>query len=241
MISGLHMIGNIRRCIIHIILLYLLIDVTGQVRNPEIVIYGATAGGTIAAIAAADEGADVLLIEPGRNVGGMVTGGLSHNDYGDRTVIGGMALDFYHKVAAYYDKPLYYWRGPEPHVGEKIFREWLNEAGVDLLFGKRVMEVHNQDGWIKRIKLSDGSTVNGKVFIDASYEGDLMARAGIGYTIGREGVKEFNESWAGRRAILPDGHQMLPRVSPFRDDRTRELLPLINPMPGLPSRMGKQT
>ena len=206
-------------------------DVTGQDLNSEIVVCGATASGAIAAIAAADEGADVLLIGPGRNVGGMVTGGLSHNDYGDRTVIGGMALEFYQKVADYYNKPLYYWRGPEPHVGEKIFRDWLGQAGVDLLFEKRVMDVLVQDGRIQHITLSDGSTVKGKVFIDASYEGDLMARAGISYTVGREGVNEFNESWAGRRAILPDGHQMLPSVSPFRNENTRELLPLINPVP----------
>ena len=207
------------------------INVCGQDRKHEIVIYGATASGAIAAIAAADEGADVLLIGPGRNVGGMVTGGLSHNDYGDRTVIGGMALEFYGKVAEYYKKPLYYWRGPEPHVGEKIFRDWLADAGVDLLFEKRVMEVHKQNGRISHIILSDGSSVSAAIFIDASYEGDLMARSGVSYTIGREGVREFGESWAGRRAILPDGHQMLPRVSPFRDEKTRELLPLINPLP----------
>jgi hypothetical protein len=79
--------------------------------------------------------------------------------------------------------------------------------------------------------MSDGSSVSGRVFIDASYEGDLMARSGVSYTIGREGVQEYGESWAGRRAILPDGHQMLPRVSPFRGDKTGELLPLINPVP----------
>jgi hypothetical protein len=212
-------------------LLHLFFGVSGQSRSHEVVVYGATAAGTIAAIAAAHEGADVLLVEPGRNVGGMVTGGLSHNDYGDRTVIGGMALEFYRKVAAHYGKPLYYWRGPEPHVGEKIFRDWLAEAGVELLFEKRVMKVHNQNGQISHIILSDGSEISGKVFIDATYEGDLMARAGVTYTIGREGVQEYGESWAGRRAILPDGHQMLPRVSPFRDEKTMELLPLIHPEP----------
>ena len=207
----------------------MILEVPGQVRNFDIVVYGATASGTVAAIAAADQGANVLLIEPRRNVGGMVTGGLSHNDYGDRTVISGMALEFYEKVADYYNKPLYYWRGPEPHVGEKIFRGWLAEAGVELLFEKRVMEVHKQKGHIRQITLSDGNSISGKVFIDASYEGDLMTRAGVSYTIGREGVHEFGESWAGRRAILPDGHQMLPRVFPFRDENTKELLPLINP------------
>ncbi|MCK4748782.1 MAG: FAD-dependent oxidoreductase, partial [Bacteroidales bacterium] len=219
------------RFILSIFLLAVILEVYGQDREFEVVVYGATAGGTIAAIAAADEGAEVLLIEPGKNVGGMVTGGLSHNDYGDRTVIGGMALEFYRKVADYYSKQLYYWRGPEPHVGEKIFRDWLAEAGVDLIFEKRVLETHKNSGHINRITLSDGSSVTGKIFIDASYEGDLMARAGVTYTIGREGVDEYDESWAGRRAILPDGHQMLPRVNPFREAKSSELLPLINPDP----------
>lgn len=200
-------------------------------QSHDVVVYGATASGAIAAISAADEGADVLLVEPRKNVGGMVTGGLSHNDYGDRTVIGGMALDFYRKVAAYYDKPLYYWRGPEPHVGEKIFLDWLADAGVDLMLERRVVEVRKQDGRISQITLSDGSIIKAKVFIDASYEGDLMSRAGISYSIGREGVEEYGESWAGRRAILPDGHQMLPGVTPFGDEKTRQLLPLINPVP----------
>ncbi|MEX0987055.1 MAG: FAD-dependent oxidoreductase [Bacteroidales bacterium] len=222
----------IRNTILIVILLSVLIpDLSARDMDYDVVVYGATASGTVAAIAAANEGSEVLLIEQGSNVGGMVTGGLSHNDYGDRTVIGGMALEFYKKVADYYGKPLYYWRGPEPHVGEKIFREWLQEAGVNLLFENRVAEVDKQDGKITRIKLTDGSIVTGKVFIDASYEGDLMARAGVTYTIGRESIKKYNESWAGRRAILPDGHQMLPRVSPFRDETSREILPLINQAP----------
>jgi hypothetical protein len=211
------------------VLLGLCDDMKCQEKEYDVVVYGATAGGTVAAIAAAGEGADVLLVEPGKNVGGMVTGGLSHNDYGDRSVIGGMALEFYRKVAACYGKPLYYWRGPEPHVGERIFRDWLDEAEVKVLFDSRVTEVHNSGGTIERITLSGGGTVSGKVFIDASYEGDLMARAGVSYTVGREAVYDYGESWAGRRAILPDGHQMQPRISPF--DEAGYLLPLINPEP----------
>src|SRR4030042_2772871 len=195
----------------------------------DVVVYGATADGPIASIAAANEGVSVLMIEPRKNVGGMVTGGLSHNDYHDRSVIGGLSLEFYQKVADYYGKPLYYWRGPEPHVGEMIFREWLTNSGVQLMFEKRVTEVIKENNVIKRIILSDGSQVEGKVFIDATYEGDLMSRAGVSYTVGRESVKEYNETWAGRRSILRDGHQFLPRVSPF--DENGNLLPLINPVP----------
>lgn len=195
----------------------------------DVVVYGATASGAIASIAAAGEGASVLMIEPRKNVGGMVTGGLSHNDYHDRSVIGGLALEFYKKVADYYEKPLYYWRGPEPHVGEMIFRDWLAGSGVKLMFEKRVDEVIKENGIIKKIILTDGTQVEGKVFIDATYEGDLMTRAGVSYSVGREGVTDYHESWAGRRAILQDGHQFLPGVSPF--DENGNLLPLIQPVP----------
>ncbi|MBL7110766.1 MAG: FAD-dependent oxidoreductase [Bacteroidales bacterium] len=210
-----------------VLLLVLAGNLYGQ--EYDLIVYGGTASGTIASVAAADEGLSVLLIEPGKNIGGMVTGGLSHNDYGDRTVIGGMALDFYEKVAEYYNKPLYYWRGPEPHIGENIFRDWLEESGVEVLFDKRVMEVKKEHQVISKIVLSDGSDFTAKIFIDATYEGDLMARAGVSYVIGREGVNEYGESWAGRRAILQDGHQMLPRVDPFNEEG--DLLPLINPVP----------
>ncbi len=195
----------------------------------DVVVYGATAGGVVAAISAAREGSRVLLIEPRYNVGGMVTGGLSHNDYGDKTVIGGMALEFYEKVADHYQRPLYFWRGPEPHVGEKIFRDWLKESGVSLLFGKEVLDVTKKEGYIQGITLSDESQIEAGVFIDATYEGDLMARAGVSYTVGREGIRDYDESWAGRRAILPDGHQMQPRISPL-DDKG-DLLPLIHSEP----------
>lgn len=200
-----------------------------QQTDPEVVVYGATASGTIAAIAAAQAGADVLLIAPGMYVGGMVTGGLSHNDYGDLTVIGGLAKVFYQKVADHYGQPLYYWRGPEPRVGEMIFRDWLKESGVTILYGQRVDRAFLRDGNIVRLLLSGGDTIRGSVFIDASYEGDLMAKAGVSYTVGREGTGEYGESWAGRRAILPDGHQMLPGVSPF--DSAGNLLPLIHDVP----------
>jgi hypothetical protein len=171
------------------------------------------------------------MVEPGRNVGGMVTGGLSHTDYGDRTVIGGMALEFYRKVAGHYNTHIFHWRGPEPHIGEQIMRDWLDDADVTIRFNKRVDKVIKQDGIIEEIILSDGSSARGKVFIDAGYEGDLMAKAGVSYTFGREGKDEFNESWAGRQPIMQTSHQINARISPFNNDVEKELLPLINPRP----------
>jgi hypothetical protein len=176
------------------LILSTMVNAYSQVDEYGIVVYAATAAGTVAAIAAAEKGISILLIEPENNVGGMVTGGLSHNDYGDRTMIGGTALEFYRKVADHYNMPIYYWRGPEPHVGKRIFRQWLNEADVSLIFGKHLLEVHKKEGQIKEIVLSDESIVRGKVFIDASYEAEAdKAVQGYGFRLivtDEEGNKE---------------------------------------------------
>lgn len=200
-------------------------------RSYDVVVYGATAAGVTAAVAAASDGMRVVLIEPGRHVGGMVSGGLSHTDFGDRAVIGGLALDFYREVGERYDKPTYYWRGPEPHVAEEILRGWLDEAGVDVIFGAAVKGVEKDGSTIRHVELTNGETYDGRVFIDAGYEGDLMSRTGVSYTFGREGRDMYGESWAGRQPILPDRHQFLAGVSPFKDGS--ELLPLIKPEPAV--------
>ncbi|MBB5286331.1 hypothetical protein HNQ92_004491 [Rhabdobacter roseus] len=197
----------------------------------DVLVYGGTAGGVTAAIAAAREGASVLLVEPGRHLGGMVTGGLSHTDYGDRAVIGGLALEFYERVAKAYQKPVFFWRGPEPTLGEKILRDWLKETGVSVRYGDRVKSVQKEGRKITGLQLLSGVKLTAAVFIDASYEGDLMARAGVGYAIGREGISDYGESWAGRQPFYPDKHNFPLPVSPFVNGKNGELLPLINARP----------
>jgi hypothetical protein len=197
----------------------------------DVVIYGGTASGAMAAIAAAREGASVVLLEPGRHIGGMVSGGLSHTDYGDRAVIGGMTLEYYRRVGEYYDVPTYFWRGPEPRVAERILVEWLRDSGVTTRFGERLSEVDHQDAGIRSIRMVSGNRYVGDVFIDATYEGDLMAWAGVSYVVGREGIEDHNESLAGRQPFLPDSHQFRAPVSPFVNGRDGELLPLVNPIP----------
>jgi hypothetical protein len=197
----------------------------------DVVIYGATASGVTASIAAARQGASVILLEPGNHIGGMVTGGLSHTDYGDRTVIGGLTYEFYKKIAEHYNTHVFYWRGPEPHVGEKILRDWLDEYKVEILFGKRVDKVEKTNSRISKILMLDGTEISGKVFIDAGYEGDLMAKAGVSYTCGREGIKDYNESWAGRQPITFTSHQIAGKINPFNNDVEKKILPLINPTP----------
>jgi hypothetical protein len=200
----------------------------------DIVVYGATASGVTAAVSAASEGSRVLLVEPGNHVGGMVTGGLSHTDYGDRTVIGGLTFQFYQKVADHYNTHVFYWRGPEPHVGEAIMRHWLQESGVEIWFRKRVSEVKKNKNIIEKIIFTDGTEVTAKIFIDAGYEGDLMARAGVSYTWGRESVRDYGESWAGRQPVTFTSHQIDTRISPFNNDKERIILPLIHKKPMVP-------
>jgi len=214
--------------LIAIVLVFFLQHIKTNGNSYDIIIYGGTASGVVASVAAARDGNHVLLIEPGRHVGGMITGGLSHTDYGDRTVIGGMALDFYEEVAQHYKAPLYYWRGPEPHVGERIFNQWLNDSGVDVLYENRLTKVIKVDQNITEIRLSNGKNYSANVFIDASYEGDLMAMAGVSYTVGREGKSHYNEKWAGRQPILPDNHQISVILNPYLSQTEDELVPLIH-------------
>src|SRR6185437_1822734 len=111
--------------------------------SSDLVVYGGTAGGVITAISAAREGLKVILLEPGRHLGGMATGGLSRTDFGKKEVIGGYAEEFYFRVGAKYDMARYaqglawYY---EPHIGEQVFADMLREAKVDVFFNKRLRE-----------------------------------------------------------------------------------------------------
>jgi hypothetical protein len=200
----------------------------------DVVVYGATAGGVLAAIAAARDGARVALLEPGRHVGGMVSGGLGHTDYGDRRVIGGMALEFYERVARFYGAETWGMVGPEPHVAEQIFRDWLDEAGIQVVFDARLDRVVKDGRRITQLVTEHGQAFGARVFVDASYEGDVLPRAEVSYAIGREAITQYGERWAGRRPILPGQHNFSVAVSPFRNGTDGELLPLIHRRPMVP-------
>lgn len=204
-------------------------------RQAEVVVYGATAAGVVAAVAAAREGVSVTLLEPGEHVGGMVSGGLGWTDVGQREVIGGLALEFYARVGRAYGGPAFAYVGPEPHVAERILREWLEQAGVEVVFGCRVHEVEKTGTRLERLQGSSGEAFEAAVFVDASYEGDLLARAGVAYRVGREDRDLHGESWAGRQPLRPGQHQFDAYVSPFAD--SGELLPLIHDRP--PAPMGR--
>jgi hypothetical protein len=202
-----------------------------RVGDPEwdLVVYGGTAGGVIAAVAAAREGLRVALVEPGRHLGGMVAGGLGWTDHGRKEVIGGYALEFFRRVGKMYGEPLTW--SFEPHVAEAVFGDMVREAGVQVFLQHRLRErsgVTRRGTRIEAIVLENGATLRARIFADASYEGDLMAQAGVGYTWGREGSREFNESLAGVRERTPK-HQFAVRVSPY--DEQGRLLPEVSPGP----------
>lgn len=189
----------------------------------DVVVYGATAGGAIAAIAAANEGLKVALIEPGQHIGGMISGGLGRTDHGNQAVIGGMSRQFYERLGKHYGEDITWY--PEPHVAEQVLRSWIHEADrVTVYFGERVASVEKEGRRIRSIATESGKQFQGDVFLDASYEGDVLARADISYTWGREGQEVYGESLAGRIAYS-DKHQFDVPVSPY--DESGNLVPLI--------------
>lgn len=204
---------------------------SAAVRDSDVVVYGGTAGGVIAAVAATREGKKTALVEPGVHLGGMVSGGLGWTDYGKKEVIGGCALEFYYRVGRHYQMPLYgqdvAWL-PEPHVAEQIFRRMVREAGVALFEHERLVEkngVRKQGARVTAIATEAGDQFTAMVFIDSTYEGDLMAQAGVSYTFGREAASQYGESLAGVREQTPY-HQFLVNVSAY--DAAGKLLPEIS-------------
>ncbi len=228
---------------------------TPQLRaEPDVVVYGATAGGVAAAIQTARMGKTVVLIEPSKHVGGLTSGGLGYTDSGNKAVIGGIAREFYQRVKKHYDDPATWPFGKregfsgyranedamwvfEPHVAEKILRDMLAEHKVEVIFGERLDRKKGAtlDGKrLRSFRTESGKVVEGKVFIDATYEGDLMAAAGVSYAVGREPNSRYNETLNGvARRWQTHTHRFLSRVDPFvrPGDRTSGYVFGIDPGP----------
>jgi hypothetical protein len=193
----------------------------------DVIVYGGTAGGVIAAVAAAREGLNVAVVTPDAHLGGMVSGGLGWTDYGKKEVIGGYSLEFFERVGKKYGRPVE-WHF-EPHVAEEVFDELVKESRVRLFANRRLREkdgVRKSSDTLTEIVVENGEAFAGRIFVDATYEGDLMAQSGVSYTWGREGSSEYGESLAGVRDHTPY-HQFRAAVSPV--DAAGRLLPEIMP------------
>lgn len=215
-----------------------------------VVVFGSTGGGFAAALAAARGGAAVTLLETagngggtGTHLGGMVTGGLSHADCGNASVIGGIAREFFERVERSYpnrsvDPGLQPNTGPpcwlyEPHVAERVMWAMLAEANVSVVTGLvGVAAAEVAGGRLARLETLTGAAFVGDVFIDASYEGDLLAAAGASLTAGRESAATYNESGGGRRPIST--YDQITGVDPFWPNTTEPLPLIYRGFPGLP-------
>jgi len=168
--------------------------------DTDIVVYSGVPCGIAASITAAREGAKVVLIEPTKHVGGLSTSGINtaESEHMLPWTIGGFANEFYRRLGNFYGtgQPEYFF---ESSVAEKVYRDMLEEAGVEVTHGASVNTVMKDGAQITGITLTDGTTLTARVFIDASYEGDLMARARVKYVVGRESKAEFGEEAAGVR------------------------------------------
>ena len=165
--------------------------------STDICVYGGTSGGAIAAVAAARLGKSVSLVMLNNHVGGMTSSGLGVTDVGTfPQSIGGIAGEFYSRVgAAYGSTNRVYWF--EPHVAEQTFLQMLSGAGVTIYTNQQLASVTTSNLIITQITMTDGTTYQAREFIDATYEGDLMAQSGVNYTWGRESSATYGESLAG--------------------------------------------
>ena len=231
-----------------------------KVIEADICIYGGTAGGVAAAVQAARMGKKAVIAEPGHHLGGMTSAGLGATDIGNKAAIGGLAREFYQAVARHYARDEA-WRferredyfgqrgGPtavselnspeatlwtfEPHVAEDIFLRMVRDAKVPVYFQERLAGVNQSGTRLAELVVEDGKIYRARMFIDATYEGDLMARAGVSYTVGREANAQYRETLNGVRAETPQ-HQFLLAVDPYvkPGDPRSGLLPFIQPGDG---------
>lgn len=178
----------------------------------DVCVYGGTASGVIAAYSAARSGASVILVGPDVTLGGMTTGGLGLTDIGNKQAVTGVSRQFYRRLGDHYGK-LEQWVF-EPHVAEEILEGYIGEANVPVVRRAPLESVVVKGGRILSI-VCDGREFKAKQYIDCSYEGDLMAAAGISYKVGREDNSEYGETYDGFQ--LMNGHQFPDGIDPFKE------------------------
>ena len=215
-------------------------------RKADIVIYGCTSGAITAAVQVKKMGKSVVMVCPEQHLGGLTAGGLGWTDSGNKAVIGGLSREFYHRVWQHYDKPeAWRWQKREaygnkgqgteavdstgrtmwifePHVAEDVYERWVKETKIPIFRNAwldREKGVEMKDGRIASIATQDGNKYVAQMFIDATYEGDLMAAAKVDYHVGRESTATYGEKWNGvQTGVLHHRHHFgaVPKpISPY--------------------------
>lgn len=202
----------------------------------DLCVYGGTSGGVSAAVQAARDGRTVVLVAPETHLGGLTTGGLTNTDIGNKAAIGGLSREFYRRVGKKYGADEE-WRF-EPKVAEQVYTEMVEEARVPVRTGHFLKSVRRDGRRIVSLTTERGLTVRARMFIDATYEGDLMARAKVSYAVGRESNATYGETVNGVQ--VRDKHQFEAPVSPYvvEGEPSSGLLPGIDPKPAEPDGAG---
>ncbi|WP_429379994.1 FAD-dependent oxidoreductase [Mucilaginibacter sp. UYCu711] len=192
---------------------------TKPASSVAICVYGGTSAGVIAAYAAAKLNKSVVLIEPGNRLGGLSTGGLGYTDIGNKYVVTGLARDFYRRIGQHYGR-FEQWTF-EPKVAEAIFLDYIKRGNVKVIYNTRLRKVIKRGNHISAIELESALNPSAKTqiiaasqFIDCTYEGDLMAKAGVSYTTGREANSVYNETVNGVQ--IREGHQFPDGIDPYK-------------------------
>ena len=233
-------------------------NIDPQEFKADIIVYGGTSAAVTAAVQAKKLGKTVVIISPAKHLGGLSSGGLGFTDIGNKSVIGGLARDFYHRIFLHYQmdrswlwqkKEDYGNKGQgapaidgnartmwifEPHAAEDIFNEYVKENNITV-FREELIDrergIKMKAGKITSVRTLSGKTFYGKIFIDATYEGDLMAAAKVNYCIGRESNNRYNEKWNGlQTGVFQHGHYFKTKIDPYKVPGipSSGLLPLIS-------------
>jgi len=230
----------------------------------DLVIYGGTSAAITAAVQARRMGKTVVVVSPDEHLGGSSSGGLGFTDTGDKSVIGGLSREFYQRIWIQYDKPAAWkWQAREdygnkgqgtpaidgaqrtmwifePHVAEQVFDDLIREHGIEVHRGEwlnRTGGVRKNGARIAAITMLSGRSYAGRMFVDATYEGDLMAAAGVAYAVGREAQSAYGEKWNGvQTGVLHHRHHfgvLSAKISPYvvPGDPKSGLLPRVSAGP----------
>lgn len=230
-----------------------------DIRTADIIIYGGTSAAVTAAVQAKKMGKSVIIVSPDKHLGGMTSSGLGFTDTGNKEVIGGLAREFYQRLYNHYDKPeAWNWQAKseygnkgqgtpaldgaqrtmwifEPSAAERVFEDFVKEYELEVYrnewLNREAGGVLMEEGRITSITTLSGKTFQGKVFVDVTYEGDLMAAAKVSYTVGREANSQYGENWNGVQAgVFQHGHYFKNPVDPYivAGDSSSGTLPLIS-------------
>ena len=189
------------------------IEPTTERIETDLCIYGGSSAGIIGAVAAKRRGLRVVLLQPGKFLGGLTTGGLGWTDYGKKHVIGGMARQFYRDLGAWYGRDDEEWLF-EPKAADAVYARYLKEAEVPVRLCQYLDAAEVEAGRIRSIRMLGGLQVKASYFMDASYEGDLLAKAGVSFHVGREANTVYGETINGVQ--LREHHQFSKPVDPYR-------------------------